>query len=315
MLDIRIGRAPAAGGTSGLAGAGKRLRRCFAGLSGVRAARQTRYAFSGKLRIAYELRGTGSRRRPWLVLVQGMGLDMSGWEPVLPHLQRHFRLALIDNRGTGYSDRSDGLFSVADMASDVLAVLDAAGIGRVHVLGASLGGMVAQELAITRPGRVGGLVLACTAPGWPVSYPLPAASLRLIAATAGMPAAAALRRYTENALSASTVQDHPEIVDRLIGLQGSQPIDPKTLSAQAAAGARYAGLRQARICAPTLILHGSADTIVDPRNGTLLASRIPAARLVVFPGLGHLLFWENPHGFADAVISFLGQVRLAYEGA
>src|ERR1700751_1895679 len=123
MLDIRIGRAPAAGGTSGLAGAGGRLRRCFAGLPGVRAARQTRYACSGKLRIAYELRGAGSRRRPWLVLAQGVGLARAGGGPVLPQLQRHFRLRLIDNRGTGYSDRPDVFFSVTERAIDVLAVL------------------------------------------------------------------------------------------------------------------------------------------------------------------------------------------------
>ena len=77
-------------------------------------------------------------------------------------------------------------------------------------------------------------------------------------------------------------------------------------SAQAAAGARYTGgLRQARIQARTLVLHGGADTVVDPRNGKLLADRIPGARLMTFPELGHLLFWEDPDGFASAVTSFL----------
>ena len=78
------------------------------------------------------------------------------------------------------------------------------------------------------------------------------------------------------------------------------------LPAQAAAGARYTGgLRQRRIGARTLVLHGGADTVVDPRNGRLLADRIPGARLVTFPELGHLLFWEDPDGFADAVAAFL----------
>ena len=266
---------------------------------------RTRYARSGGLRIAYEMRGTMRRRRPWLVLIQGMGLDRRGWEPVLGKLRRHFRLVLVDNRGVGRSDRPAGSFAVADMAADIVAVLDAAGIRRAHVLGASLGGMVAQELAITHPERVDGLVLACTAPGWPFAYPMPAASIRVIASAARMTAEAARRRHMENALSAHTVRDHPELVNRLLELQGSRPSDADALPAQAAAGARYTGgLRQARIGARTLVLHGGADTVVDPRNGRLLANRIPGARLVTFPELGHLLFWEDPDGFADAVTVF-----------
>ena len=267
---------------------------------------RTRYARNGGLRIAYELRGAMHRRRPWLVLIQGMGLDRLGWEPVLRKLGRHFRLVLVDNRGVGHSDRSAGSFTVADMAGDIVAVLDAAGLRRAHVLGASLGGLVAQELAITRPERVDGLVLACTAPGWPFTYPMPVASMRLMVTTGRMTAEAARRAHTENALSAGTVRDHPELVNRLLELQGSRPADAGVRPAQAAAGARYAGgLSKARIGARTLVLHGGADQVVDPRNGKLLASRIPGARLVTFPELGHLLFWEDPDGFADAVTSFL----------
>jgi pimeloyl-ACP methyl ester carboxylesterase len=267
---------------------------------------KTRYARSGELRIAYELGGTLHRWRPWLVLIQGMGFDRFGWEPVLRKLRRHFRLVLVDNRASGLSDRSAGSFAIADMAGDIVAVLDAAGIERAHVMGASLGGMVAQELAVTRPERVDGLILVCTTPGWPFAYPMPKASVRLIAATAGMTAEVARRRHAENALSARTVQHHPELAGRLVELQVSRPADPGALPAQAAAGALFAGgLRQARILARTLVLHGDADTVVDPRNGKLLADRIPGARLVTFPELGHLLFWEDPDGFADVVTSFL----------
>ena len=232
------------------------------------------------------------------MLIQGMGLDRHGWEQVPGKLRRRFRLVLVDNRGCGRSDPAAGSFSVADMAEDVVAVLDTAGIRRAHVLGASLGGMVAQELAIRHPERVDGLVLACTTPGWLFAYPMPAASVRLLVATACLPAEAARRRHTENALAASP--DRPELVrrDRLLERQGSRPAGRGTLSAQAAAGARYAGrLRQSRIRARTLVLHGGADTVV--------AARIPGAQLRIFPGLGHLLFWEDPDGFAAAVASFL----------
>jgi pimeloyl-ACP methyl ester carboxylesterase len=135
---------------------------------------------------------------------------------------------------------------------------------------------------------------------------MPAASVALIAATGSMTREVALRRHTENALSARTVQHRPEIVGRLVELQRSRTADPRAWSAQASAGARYAGrLRQTRIRARTLVVHGDADTVVDRGNGKLLADRIPGAQLVIFPELGHLLFWQDPDGFTDAVISFL----------
>src|ERR1035438_3113648 len=126
-----------------------------------------------------------------------MGFDRHGWEPVLRNLKRHFRLVLVDNRGSGRSDLPSGSFGVADMAGDVLAVLDRAGIRRAHVMGVSLGGMVAQELAVDHPQRVDGLVLVSTTPGWPFAYPMPAASTALIAATGRMTPEVALRRHTE----------------------------------------------------------------------------------------------------------------------
>src|SRR5262245_14672506 len=153
----------------------------------------TRYARHGDLRIAYEVRGLAVSRRPVLLLIQGLGLDRAGWGPALGRLQRRFRLVLVDNRGSGRSATS-GTFSVADMAGDALAVLDDAGIGSAHVLGASLGGMIAQELAVRHPERVARLILACTTPGWPFAYPMPLPSVRLIAASRRLAPHEALRR-------------------------------------------------------------------------------------------------------------------------
>jgi pimeloyl-ACP methyl ester carboxylesterase len=136
---------------------------------------------------------------------------------------------------------------------------------------------------------------------------MPAVSARLIAATGKMAREVALRRHAENALAGgTTVQRRPELADRLVELQRSRSAGPRAWSAQAAAGARYAGrLGQTRIRARTLVLQGAADTVVDPRNGKLLAGRIPGAQLVIFPELGHLIFWQDPDGFVDAVTSFL----------
>jgi 3-oxoadipate enol-lactonase len=267
---------------------------------------RTRYARNGELRIAYELLGKLHWQRPWLVLIQGMGFDRHGWDPVARKLRRHFRLVLVDNRGSGLSDLPAGSFGVADMAGDVVAVLDAAGVRRAHTMGVSLGGMMAQELAVDHPDRVDGLVLVSTMPGWPFTFSTPAVSVRLFAATMSMTHEAALRRHAENALSACTIEREPEVVDRLVDVQRSGQADPRAVSAQAAAGARYADrLRQTRIRARTLVVQGTADTVVDPANGRLLADRIPGAQLLIFPDLGHLLFWQDPDGFASAVISFL----------
>jgi pimeloyl-ACP methyl ester carboxylesterase len=267
---------------------------------------RTRYARSGTLRIAYEVRGRRHRDRPWLVLIQGLGFDRSGWNPVVRKLRRRFRLVLVDNRGSGRSSPPTGRFSVSDMAGDVVAVLDAAGIRTAHIAGASLGGMVAQEVAVRHPGRVDRLVLACTTPGWPYGYPMPTVSVRLMNAARGLSREEALRRHTENALSAATVAERPGLVGRLIAHQRARLPDRAAYRAQADAGARYSGqLRQAQIRARTLVLHGTADTVVDPRNSKLLAARIPQARLELLPGLGHLFFWEDPDRFVALVTDFL----------
>ncbi len=270
---------------------------------------QTRFARSGQLHIAYQIhRGGLLRRRPWLLMIQGLGFDRTGWNPVIGMLRKHFRLILMDNRGSGASDRDGRLFAVSDLARDAVAVLDAAGIARAHVLGVSLGGMVAQEVAIGFPDRVDRLVLACTTPGWPSGYPMPTPSLRLMARTRSLPPEIAVRRHVENALSKKTVTNEPALVERLVQHTLAHRGDPDGWSALNRAGARYfGGRRQTRIRARTLVLQGSDDTVVDPRNGTLLAQRIPGAELVLLPDLGHLFFWERPRALTDSVIRFLKQ--------
>ena len=173
-------------------------------------------------------------------------------------------------------------------------------------MGASLGGMVAQEVAIEHPDRVDRLVLACTTPGWPYAYPMPAPSTRLMTATRTLPPEVALRRNVENSLAADTVAARPELVERLIRHQKRRGDPAGSFSALAAAGGRYSGdRRQQRIRAPTLVLHGAADRVVDPRNSDLLARRIPRARQVTLPGLGHLFFWEDPAAVVATVTDFL----------
>jgi 3-oxoadipate enol-lactonase len=245
------------------------------------------------VRIAWERRGSGEP----LLLVHGLGYARWGWEPVLEPLERSFDLILFDNRGIGESDAPPGPYTVAELAADAAQVLDEAGVERANVLGTSLGGMVAQELALTAPERVDRLVLACTTPGGPEAFPMPERTVQL------MTSGATLRQFVENALAPGP---DPELVDRILRHREAtaQPLD--AWSAQAAAGATFDALgRIARVEAPTLILHGTEDAVVDSRNSSLLASRIPDSRVELFPGGGHLFFWEQPDRFVDVVTGFL----------
>jgi 3-oxoadipate enol-lactonase len=245
------------------------------------------------VRIAWERRGSGEP----LLLVHGLGYARWGWEPVLEPLERSFDLILFDNRGIGESDAPPGPYTVAELAADAAQVLDEAVVERANVLGTSLGGMVAQELALTAPERVDRLVLACTTPGGPEAFPMPERTVQL------MTGGATLRQFVENALAPGP---DPELVDRILRHREAtaQPLD--AWSAQAAAGATFDALgRIARVEAPTLILHGTEDAVVDSRNSSLLASRIPDSRVELFPGGGHLFFWEQPDRFVDVVTEFL----------
>ncbi len=260
------------------------------------------YATNGGVRIAFEVVGTGDP----VILIHGLGYARWGWDPVTAGLAPEFRVVLLDNRGIGESDVPPGPYTARDMAGDVLAVLDAAGIERAHVVGTSLGGMIAQELALARPNRVARLVLACTTPGRRRAFPLPERTSRLFAEAASLPQDVALRRFVENALAARTLAERRELVERILERRLAHPPHPAGWQAQAAAGTTFDAFdRLPAISAPTLVLHGTDDHVVDSRNARLLAERIPDARLELFPACGHLFFWEDPERFLALVARFL----------
>ncbi len=254
------------------------------------------------MRIAWERHGSGTT----LLLIHGLGYARWGWEPVLPGLAERFDVLLFDNRGIGESDAPPGPYSAAELAADAIRVLDEAEVERAHVVGTSLGGMVAQELALALPKRVDRLVLACTTPGGPDAYPMPQVTVDLMTEAASLAPEAALRRFVENALAPATVATRPELVERIMAHRLRTAQAPEAWAAQAAAGAAFdAHDRLAGIRVPVLVQHGSEDVVVDPRNGELLAERLPDARLERFPGTGHLFFWERPERFVASVASFL----------
>jgi 3-oxoadipate enol-lactonase len=249
------------------------------------------------MKIMWEERGEGEP----LLLIQGLGYARWSWDPVLPGLAERYRVLVFDNRGIGESDKPAGPYTAAQMADDALQVLDEAGVDRAHVLGASLGGMVAQEVAVAAPGRLRKLVLCCTTPGGPTTVPMPEVTVRLFAEAATLAPDVALRRFVVNALGA----DPPAaVVDELYRLRVANPPDPAGWQAQAAAGLTFAGV-EGEITVPTLILTGTADNVVDERNADVLAALIAGARVERFPGAGHLFFWEQPDAFVKIVTGFL----------
>jgi 3-oxoadipate enol-lactonase len=256
------------------------------------------YATNAGVRIVYETRGTGDP----LLLMHGLGYGRWGWEPLLEPLAEDFHVLFYDNRGIGDSDVPEGPYTARQLAEDAVAVLDSAGVEHAAVVGTSLGGMAAQELALGFPERVDRLVLACTTPGGVSAHPMPQQTVDLMLEAPTLPPEVALRRFVENALAPGGSQ---ELVDRIHALRLANPFDPKGWQAQAAVGMGFDAFeRLPQLHAPTLVLTGTEDVVVDPRNSELLADRIPGARLERVPG-GHLFFWEDPARFVTLVKEFL----------
>jgi pimeloyl-ACP methyl ester carboxylesterase len=254
------------------------------------------------VRIAWNRRGQGAP----LLLIHGLGYARWGWEPVLLPLVERFSVVCFDNRGIGESDAPPRPYTVAEMAGDAVQVLDEAGVERAHVVGTSLGGMVAQELALAYPERVDRLVLACTTPGGPKAFPMPQQTVALMAEAATLEPAVALRRFVENALAPATVAARPEVVDRIMAHRLATAQAPAAWAALATAGATFDAYdRLGGLTAPTLVHHGDEDVVVDPRNAELLVGLLADARLERFPGTGHLYFWEAPERFVASVSAFL----------
>jgi 3-oxoadipate enol-lactonase len=254
------------------------------------------------VKIAHETRGAGEP----LVLVHGLAYDRYGWGRLPDLLAEHFHVVLIDNRGVGESDAPPGPYTVAEMAGDVVGVLDELGIARTNLFGVSLGGYIAQELALTHPERIERLVLCSTAPGGPKAVPMPAATQQVFATYPTMEREAGLRMFVENSLGARGVRERPELVEEIFQYRLGHAPTVEAWVAQATAGATYDSYdRIGAIDVPTLVLHGGADVVVDPGNAALLGELIRGARVEVVQERGHLMVWEDADRVAELVTEFL----------
>ncbi len=232
---------------------------------------------------------------PPLLLIMGMSGNVVHWtEPFLQGLAERFDVIAFDHRGVGWSDRVSDPFSIADLADDAVAVLDGLGIERAHVMGISMGGMVAQELALTHPDRVDRLVLGCTYSGGEGSALADPEAFRPLAeAMAARDADAAMRAGFELNLSTTHAQVAGafEEFDR-IGRTKPAATPVIMLQLQAIQAHDTSG-RLPSLDVPTLVVHGTEDRMLGVDNGRMIARLIPGARLEELEGAGHLFWWEQ----------------------
>ena len=262
------------------------------------------------LRLHYELtRGGASESGLPVLLVMGLGVSATGWWRTVPVLAADRPVIAFDNRGVGRSDRPTGPYSTLEMADDAIAVLDAAGFERAHVYGISLGGMIAQEIALRHPRRVAGLVLGATIPGGERSVMPDESTLNFFRRRAEMPAFEAVWASVPYSYGEATRREHAQRIADDLEQRLRYPVEPEPYTAQLAASLGHdAGDRLGEISAPTLVVHGDADGLVPAANAQVIADAIPGARLELWPGASHLYPTDEPE--ADrSVARFLAEVE------
>jgi pimeloyl-ACP methyl ester carboxylesterase len=282
--------------------------------------------------IHLEWEGFGDADAPALLLVMGLGAQMIAWDEDLCRMiaGRGFRVIRFDNRDVGLSTKMDGAptpdvlaaftgdtssasYTLDDMADDTAGLLDALGISAAHVVGASMGGMIAQTLAIRHPRKVKTLTSIMSTTGAPdVGQPDPAAIPLLIT-----PPPADRAGFVEHSVGTSRVLSSPgfpfdeERVRERGGRSYDRGFHPagvgRQLLAVVASGDRTPALRSLRV--PTLVIHGDADPLIAPSGGRATAAAVPGARLLMIPGMGHDLprgAWET---ITDAIVELVATTR------
>lgn len=249
-------------------------------------------------KISWGEKGEG----PPLLLIMGLGYPSALWHRTRPMLAQHFHTIAFDNRGVGFSDVPPGPYSIATMASDAAAVLDAAGVASAHVFGMSMGGMIAQEFALQYPARVRTLILGCTSPGGPSAVRAERAVSDILLAR-GMTLDEAREAMLPHIYDAATPR---ETIEEDMRLRKTCLPSPEGYTAQLQAILAWEGYRRiAAINAPTLVIHGKSDELVPPANAKLIAERIPRAKLVMLDHASHLFLTDQGGAAQKEILEFL----------
>jgi pimeloyl-ACP methyl ester carboxylesterase len=245
-----------------------------------------------------------SEGEPPLLLIQGLGYTADMWHRVLPGLAAQRRVIAFDNRGVGRSSVPEPPWTVEQMADDAIAVLDAAGGARAHVFGVSMGGLIAQEVVLRHPERVASLVLGCTHPGGREAARMDPDAAAMLMDREPKSARDAVDASLPFVYAAGTSR---AAIEEDVEVRLRYPMRAKAYWGQLDAMRRHRGTfdRLGDVAAPTLVLHGDADRLVQPANASLIAEAIPGARLHWLHGASHVFWTDQPDATVDAVNSFL----------
>jgi pimeloyl-ACP methyl ester carboxylesterase len=235
-----------------------------------------------------------------VLMIMGLGLSGGAWWRTVPVLSRRLQVITYDNRGVGRSSSLVHSYTTEAMADDAVSVLDAAGLERAHVYGFSLGGAVAQQLALRHPARVRSLVLGATHPGGARAVAPDAEVLDFFRRRPGMPAEEAARASVPFNYGERCRREHPERIAEDLRRRLAHPFPEEAYRAQLYAAALHnCHRRLARIGVPTLVVHGRHDRMIPVANAELLAAAIPGAQLRILEESGHLYPTEQPEVDAE----------------
>jgi pimeloyl-ACP methyl ester carboxylesterase len=241
-----------------------------------------------------------------LLLIMGLGATHVWWHRLTPILAARFRTILFDNRGVGESDMPPGPYDMATMADDAVAVLDAAKVDSAHVFGASMGGMIAQEVVLRHPQRVRSLILGCTACGGRDVVPAAREIREALNTRGAMTREESARKMVPYTFDAGTPRELIE-EDLAVRLAANVPNDGYVAQLEAIRAWTGTVARLPTIATPTLVIHGETDALVPPDNGRIIARAIPDAKLVMLPNASHIFYTDQLEPSADAILSFLGE--------
>jgi 3-oxoadipate enol-lactonase len=253
--------------------------------------------------VGFAISAVSAVKQP-LLLIMGLGATLEWWRRLIPVLAPRYRTIVYDNRGVGRSDVPPGPYSIPQMAEDAVAVMDAAGIPSAFVFGASMGGMIAQELALNHPSRVRALILGCTACGGTHVVPASREVGAALNARSTMTREEAMWAMAPYIFDAGTPRERvaEDIAVRLAAIVTNDGYFAQLAAIRAWSGThdRLPGLSM-----PTLVVHGETDQLVPVENGRIVARAIPRARLVTIPQASHIFFTDQLRASTDAILSFL----------
>ena len=246
-----------------------------------------------------------------LLLIAGLGYSSWCWADVRQALKSDYRVVTFDNRGTGRSDKPPAPYSMSMMADDAVRVLDECGLADAHVIGHSMGGYIAQTLTLRHPDRVRSLILVGTSPGGQQTAPVPAETQASWRKAATLPPADYARSTMPRSFAPGWTEKNPQRFEQFLQQRLQFPTPAANWLAQFNACAEHVeqGVKVEAILQPTLVIHGTEDGVVPHENGVLLAQRLPNARFVSLPGIGHLPYLEDPEGFYRLARKFLAEQK------